>query len=183
MPTKSIRIWLYAAIILPLMMFAHTAHAAVTITFYSHDFGDRFPHAFVVLKGTVDSTGETVDTNYGFTAVNVTPAILWGSVLGKVETSKPEYVADSRPHFSMELTDAQYARVMGKVQEWRDKEQKSYNLGKSNCVHFVSEMAELLGLRVNPKSKLYKKPKSFLYEVAEWNEGLTLDGQAAATAD
>ena len=158
MPKKSIRIWLYAAIILPLMMFAHTAHAAVTITFYSHDFGDRFPHAFVVLKGTVDSTGETVDTNYGFTAVNVTPAILWGSVLGKVETSKPEYVADSRPHFSMELTDAQYAQVMGKVQEWRDKEQKSYNLGKSNCVHFVSEMAELLGLRVNPKSKLYKKP-------------------------
>ena len=30
-----------------------TARAEVIATFYSHDFGDHFPHAFVKLKGTV----------------------------------------------------------------------------------------------------------------------------------
>ena len=25
------------------------ASAAVTVSFYSHDFGDRFPHAFIVV--------------------------------------------------------------------------------------------------------------------------------------
>ncbi len=183
MPTQTLRIWLYAAIILPLLLFAHSVNAAVTITFYSHDFGDRFPHAFVVLNGTVDATGETVDTNYGFTAVNVTPAILWGRVLGKVETSEPQYVARSRPHFSIELTDAQYAQVLAKAEEWRTKEQKNYSLNKANCVHFVSEMAQLLGLNVNPNSKLYKKPKSFLYEVTALNPGLRLGQEAAATRE
>ncbi len=166
------RTWIYAALILPFLLFAQTAHAAVTITFYSHDFGSHFPHAFIVLKGTVGSTGEVVDTNYGFTAVNVSPAILWGRVKGKIETSKPKYVADSNRHFSIELTDAQYASVITKVEEWRNKKQKSYSLNKSNCVHFVGEVARLLGLKTNPKSKYFKKPKTYLREVESLNPEL-----------
>ena len=60
------------------------AHAQVVATFYSHDFGDHFPHAFIKLKGKVESSGEVVDTNYGFTAVTVSPAILMGSVKGMI---------------------------------------------------------------------------------------------------
>lgn len=161
-------------IIAPILFWAQSAFAAVTITFYSHDFGSHFPHAFIVLKGDLDSTGEAVDANYGFTAVNVSPNILFGSVKGKIETSKAEYVKDSDPHFSITLTDAQYDKVIKKMEEWRDRPQKSYNLNKRNCVHFVAEVAQLLGLKTNAKSKYFKKPKTFLREVKELNPGVEL---------
>src|SRR3546814_20915850 len=62
---------------------ATSARAEVVVSFYSHDFGDRFPHAFIVMTGTLDATGEVVDVNYGFTATSVSPAILFGSVQGQ----------------------------------------------------------------------------------------------------
>lgn len=161
-------------IIAPMLFWAQSAYAAVTITFYSHDFGSHFPHAFIVLKGDLDSTGEAVDANYGFTAVNVSPGILFGSVKGKIETSKAEYVEDSDPHFSITLSDAQYGKVIAKMEEWRDRPQKSYNLNKRNCVHFVAEVAQLLGLKTNAKSKYFKKPKTFLREVKTLNPELEL---------
>lgn len=161
-------------IIAPVLFWAQSAYAAVTITFYSHDFGSHFPHAFFVLKGDLDRSGKQIDTNYGFTAVNTSPRILFGSVKGKISTSKDKYVANSDPHFSITLTDAQYDEVIAKMEEWRDRPQKSYNLNKRNCVHFVAEVAQLLGLKTNPKSKKFKKPKSFLREVKTLNPGLTL---------
>lgn len=145
------------------------ARAEVVVSFYSHDFGDRFPHAFIVMKGKVDATGETVDANYGFTATSVSPAILLGSVKGEVQVSKPDYIAKSDRQFDVTIDDATYARVLAKVAEWRDREQPSYSLGKRNCVHFVMELAEVVGLKVNRKSKLFKKPKSFLIEVKGLN--------------
>lgn len=151
------------------------ARAEVIATFYSHDFGDHFPHTFFTLKGTVDATGEVVDTNYGFTAKNVTPAILWGSVLGMIETKDAKYIGKSNAHFTYRLSQQQYNALMAHVEEWRNKPQKSYNLNKSNCVHFVMEAAELLGLKVNRQSKLFKKPKSFVLEVMSLNPELVLD--------
>ncbi|MBB6428092.1 hypothetical protein [Sphingopyxis sp. JAI128] len=163
-------------IFLPLLLFcagfAVPVRAEVVVSFYSHDFGDRFPHAFVVLKGTVDATGEVVDANYGFTATSVSPAILFGSVKGKVESSKPDYVAKSDRQFDVTVDDATYARLLAKIDEWRTRDQPSYSLNKRNCVHFVMELAEIAGLAVNRKSKLFKKPKSFLIEVKELNPQL-----------
>ena len=169
---KKLSLFLMALIALCFALTPSTAIAQVTITFYSHDFGNRFPHTFITLKGTVAKTGEAVDTNYGFTAKNVSPAILFGSVIGIVETSKPDYIAKSDPQFALVLTDDQYAKVMGMVAEWRDRPQKSYNLNKRNCVHFVMETAALLGLHVNRKSKYFKKPKTFLREVLKLNPTL-----------
>lgn len=151
---------------------AAPARAEVVVSFYSHDFGDRFPHAFIVMKGAVDATGEIVDANYGFTAVSVSPAILLGSVKGKVESSKPDYIAKSDRQFDVIVDDATYARIIAKVAEWRDREQPSYSLNKRNCVHFVMELAEVVGLKVNRQSKLFKKPKSFLIEVRGLNPQL-----------
>lgn len=150
------------------------AQAEIDVTFYSHEFGDTFPHGFIVLKGTLDATGEVVDANYGFTAKNVSPAILFGSVIGIVESVEPKYIADSNPHFTVRLDDAAYARLLAKVAEWRDWPQKSYNLGKRNCVHFVMEAAETVGLRVNRASKYFKKPRSFLQEVERLNPTVRL---------
>lgn len=151
-----------------------SASAEVLATFYSHDFGDHFPHGFVKLNGTVDSTGEVIDTNYGFTAVNVSPAILMGSVKGMIETKDAKYIADSNPHFTLRLSDAEYAKFIAFVEEWRNVPQKNYNLNKRNCVHFVMEAAALLGLNVNRQSKFFKKPKSFILETMKLNPELKL---------
>ena len=63
---------------------------------------------------------------------------------------------------------------MSHVEAWRNIPQKSYNLDKQNCVHFVMEAAALLGLKVNRKSKLFKKPKSFVLEMMTLNPELKL---------
>ena len=166
---------LSALLITLLLVFAPAAvRAEVQATFYSHDFGDHFPHTFIKLKGTVDATGEAVDTNYGFTAKNVTPAILWGSVKGMIETKDEKYIADSNAHFTLKLSHAQYDALLSHVEAWRNIPQKSYNLDKRNCVHFVMEAAALLGLKVNRNSKLFKKPKSFVLEMMTLNPELKL---------
>jgi len=163
---------IFLSLLLLCVGLASPARAEVVVSFYSHDFGDRFPHAFIVMKGTVDATGEVVDSNYGFTAVSVSPAILFGSVKGKVESSEADYIAKSDRQFDVTVDDATYARVLAKVAEWRDREQPSYSLNKRNCVHFVMELAETVGLKVDRKSKLFKKPKSFLVEVKGLNPQL-----------
>ena len=169
--TRGLRLILLSLLLLCAGLTA-PARAEVVVSFYSHDFGDRFPHAFIVMKGKLDATGEEVDTNYGFTATSVSPAILFGSVKGEVQTSKPDYVAKSDRQFDVTVDDATYARLMEKVAEWRTREQPSYSLGKFNCVHFVMELAEVAGLKVDRKSKLFKKPKSFLLEVKSLNPDL-----------
>jgi hypothetical protein len=171
---------LSALILSLLLLFAPAGvQAQVTATFYSHDFGDHFPHTFFSLKGTVEATGEAVDINYGFTAVNTTPAILWGSVKGMIESKDAKYIEKSNPHFTIRLTPAQYDALIAHVEAWRTKPQKSYNLNKSNCVHFIMEAAELLGLKVNRESKLFKKPKSFVLEMMALNPDLKLEQDAA----
>lgn len=152
--------------------FAPSAHAAVVVSFYSLDFGERFPHAFVTFRGTLDATGERVDLNYGFTAKSVSPALLLGSVKGVVLSKDAAYIAKADRQFGVTVDDATYGRLMAKMREWRDREQPSYSLNKRNCVHFVMEMAETAGLRVNRKSKYMKKPKSFLQEVQKLNPGI-----------
>jgi len=171
MMTHGLRL-IFLSLLLLCAGLASPARAEVVVSFYSHDFGDRFPHAFIVMKGTVDATGEVVDSNYGFTAVSVSPAILFGSVKGKVESSEADYIAKSDRQFDVTVDDATYARVLAKVAEWRDREQPSYSLNKRNCVHFVMELAETVGLKVDRKSKLFKKPKSFLVEVKGLNPQL-----------
>ena len=157
------------------------ARADVDVTFYSHDFGENFPHTFFTAKGEL-ANGEVIDTNYGFTAVNVTPAILWGSVLGEIETSTPNYISKSDPHFTVTLQDAAYARLVTVVQKWRDKPQKSYSLNKRNCVHFIADAIATLGYDINADTKNWKKPKSFLREVMTLNPGLSLQPAEIAAA-
>jgi hypothetical protein len=152
---------------------AAPAAAAVEIAFYSRELGgNNFPHAFVTLRGTVDETGEAVDTSYGFTAKAVSPAILFGSVAGEVIVEGGQQIARSDRQFSLILSDAQYRAVMGVVQAWRDRAQPSYNLNRRNCVHFVAELARTVGLRVEDAASLMKRPRSFLQHVRAQNPQL-----------
>ena len=153
--------WLLAAV---------PAHAAVTITFWSHEFGNSFPHAFFTLRGAPDAGGPPVDANYGFTARSISPAILMGTVAGKLDIAKPGYMRSSDAQFSVVLTDAQYADVMKLVAEWsEDGGDSRYNLNNRNCVHFVQEAARRSGLTGLDQPKLMKKPRSFLLAVGAAN--------------
>ena len=159
-------------LVLRLMLFAGavtsagSALAAVEITFYSREFGiNNFPHAFVTLQGHLDSDGRVIDESYGFTAKAISPAILAGSVGGKVIQETPGYIARSDKQFSLLLNDDAYYSVVRVVDAWRSRPQPSYNLNKSNCVHFVGELAQAAGLKVTFPPKLMKKPRAFLAEV------------------
>ncbi len=54
---------------------------------------------------------------------------------------------------------------MAHVSKWKNIPQKSYNLNKRNCVHFVEDALKLLGYKTNPKTKYRKKPTSFMKEI------------------
>lgn len=171
---------LVARLFLALAMFAGIAgraDAAVDIAFYSRELGgNNFPHAFVVLDGTLESTGEPVHASYGFTAKAVTPAILFGSVAGEVIDESPRQVERSTRQFDLRLTDDQYRAVMAVVREWRERRQPSYNLNRRNCVHFVAALAAAAGLRVDYPRGLMKRPRSYLQHLRELNLRLVAPG-------
>ena len=165
-----------ARLLLPLVLLLGLpapALAAVEIAFYSRELGgNNFPHAFVALRGNVDSTGEAVDTSYGFTAKAVTPALLFGSVSGEIIVEGPQQIARSDRQFVLTLSDEQYRAVMTIVDSWRNRAQPSYNLNRRNCVHFVGAVAEAVGLRVEYVGRLMKRPRSFLQHVRSLNPQL-----------
>ena len=164
---------LLAALLLALA--AAPAAAAVRITFYSKELGASFPHAFVIVDGALDRGGPRISEDYGFTAKTVSPAILWGRVKGQVITDHSEsYVAASDRHFTFTLTDAEYDRMVATVARWRGLKQPSYDLGTSNCIHFVAEIAASIGLQPSPKKGLMKKPRSFLESLTEANRAWLL---------
>ncbi|WP_295561349.1 hypothetical protein [uncultured Sphingomonas sp.] len=163
---------LAAALLLSSLFGAAPAWAAVTITFWSHELGNSFPHAFFTLRGVPDAGGAPVDANYGFTAKSVSPKLLMGTVAGRLDISKPFYIAGSDAQFSVVLTDAQYNAVLGLVAAWDEKTGDAhYNLNQRNCVHFVKEAARIAGLTDLDRPKLMKKPRSYLQSIAEANAG------------
>lgn len=148
------------------------ADAAVTVSFYSRGLGSSFPHALVAVSGTLDRSGAVVDTNFGFTAKSVSPALLMGPVTGVVEISTAKYLKGSERQFAVTITDQQYDQILAHVEKWRNLPQKSYDLDTRNCIHFAGSIAELLGLTVSYDKKLIKKPKSFLLSVIALNPKL-----------
>ncbi len=180
MRVAGLRFWLFAIFFLAVQA---PANAAVEIAFYSRELGgNNFPHAFIALHGIVDSTGEQVNTTYGFTAHSVTPAILWGSVSGEVVVEGERQMARSTRQFALTLSDERYRAVMAVVEAWRNRPQPSYNLNHRNCVHFVAELARTVGLRVEELPRLMKRPRSFLLHVLSLNPQLAAPPQAATAS-
>lgn len=152
-------------------LIALPAQAAVTITFWSHELGNSFPHAFITLRGVPDAGGDPIDSSFGFTAKSVSPALLFGTVAGKVERPTIGYMNGSDAQFSVTLTDAQYAAELALLAAW-DPERGGdgqYSLNQRNCVHFVKEAARIAGLSGLDQPSLMKKPRSYLKTVAAAN--------------
>lgn len=160
----------FAALLLSLT--ALPAQAAVIITFWSHELGNHFPHAFFTLRGVPDAGGAPVDLNFGFTPKAISPAILFGPVQGRIDIAKPGYVEGSDAQFSAVLSDAQYADILRLADEWDEKKgDGTYRMNTRNCVHFTQEAARRAGLAKVDFPALMKKPRSFLKAVAAANAG------------
>ncbi|MEM7690331.1 MAG: hypothetical protein AAF291_15040 [Pseudomonadota bacterium] len=162
-------------IILLTLAWAPPALAEVQIHFHSFNgsvlFG-RYPHTFIVLEGTLDATGEAVNENYGFSARRATPAVLAGPVEHMILTETAKNIRRTNRHFSITLSDAEYVRVMKLVQSWMDAPGKFYDLENRNCIHFVGEIARLIGLKVDYPSAMLRQPKRWLNHISALNPDL-----------
>jgi hypothetical protein len=144
-----------------LMLTSFPAQAAVEVTFYTRDLGTQFPHAFVKVEGALDRGGQRIDTNYGFTATAVTPALLFGSVRGRVEAVGDGYVRASDAHFVLTIADSDYDSLIAAVERWRGLPQPAYHLNRRNCVHFIADLAAALGMRAETPRNLMRRPRAF----------------------
>ena len=170
-------------LLVALLLWPVAAPAKVTLTFYSRELGVYFPHAFVRVTGATDAEPDKqLDTNYGFTAKAVTPAVLMGAVGGEILAANPTYVRRSNSHFSLVLSDEQYGQVLAIVKKWRDLPQPSYDLHHANCVHFVGDVARALGMKVDDSQpKLMSRPRSYIINLIRLNPGvgtITAGGRA-----
>src|SRR6478735_10022877 len=172
------RIWGFCLAVL--FAGAAPAQAAVTITFYSHDFRmfgagllANFPHGFIILSGTPDDGTTSVTGNFGFSATDFFINALWEPVEGSLDKNPlpADYVNGADRHFSFPLTDAQYRAVAAVVEKWRSYPQPSYDIDKHNCVTFVKELAVAAGLTVSEAPRFIRKPKEFLADMATRNAG------------
>ncbi len=173
-----VRVW--ALFLLALFATTSPAAAAVTITFYSHDFRmfgagmlTNFPHGFIALSGTPDDGTPAINGDFGFSATDFFVNALWEPVEGGLDPSPlpASYIAAADRHFSFPLTDAQYHAVVVVVEKWKSWPQPSYDLDKHNCVTFVKELAIAAGLSVSDSPGFIRKPKEFLDDMATRNAG------------
>lgn len=151
-----------------------TAMAAVEIHFHSFNgsvFG-RYPHTFIVLDGTLEADGSVIKENYGFSAVSSTAAILSGWTSHMVYVEKDNYVRKTNRHFSIQLSDEQYFRIVAEMRAWKDEPGKRYSLDERNCIHFVGQMASILGLKVEYPKNMLRRPKKWLNHLTSLNPQL-----------
>ncbi|MXO68953.1 hypothetical protein GRI72_08955 [Altererythrobacter marinus] len=167
----------FLAMLLALVALACSAGAAAEVRMSFHSFNGsvlfgRYPHAFIVLEGTLEETGAPVQENYGFTAKTISTRILSGPVEHAIMTEEEKYLRKTNRHFTVTLTDAQYWRVRAEVAKWRDAPGKYYDLDRRNCIHFVGAMARIAGLKVEYPKDMLRRPKKWLNHVTRLNPQL-----------
>lgn len=160
--------------LLALLLWPMAAPAKVTLTFYSHELGNYFPHGFVRITGATDAApGIQIDTNYGFTPVSLTAGLLSHPVPGEIKAADPKYVSRSDSHLALVLTDEQYDQVLAIVHKWETRPQPSYDLHQANCVFFVGDVARALGMKVDDSQpKLMMRPRSYIINLIRLNPGV-----------
>ncbi len=171
------RLGAFLALAFTLLGASVPARAAVTIDFYTHELtlvarglNTYFPHALVILHGTTED-GTKVDTNLGFTAKTVFINMLWQKVTGEMDPSPLPigYLAGADRRFSFTLTEAQYRAVLATADRWRNAPQPSYDIDESNCVIFIKNVAQAVGLSVSDEKRFVRAPSDFLLDVAQRN--------------
>lgn len=149
--------------------------ADVQVTFHSFNgsvLGGRYPHTFVSLSGDLAASGKPVAENYGFTAKNVSPAILRGPVMHEISIEKIKYLKSTNRHFTITISDIKYRQIVAEMRKWRDTPGKYYDLDRRNCIHFVGAVAKIVGLKVSYPQKMIRRPKKWLNHISAINPQL-----------
>lgn len=169
------RRWLALLAAAAILLLANPAWAQVTVHFHSFNgslpFG-RFPHTFVVFEGTLDSTGQRIEENFGFSAISVMEAAGGGPARHEIVVEQPRQIGRTNRHFSVRLTDGAYRVMRAEVEAWRNQPGRYYELDRRNCVHFVARLAQLAGLAVDVPQNLVRRPKAWLNYVTRHNPQL-----------
>jgi hypothetical protein len=170
------RIPRFLAHLLALVALAWSGAAMAEVQIHFHSFNGslfgRYPHTFIVLEGTLESTGARVNENYGFSARSSTAAITSGWAEHMVLQESEKNIRNTNRHFSIRLTDAQYFRIVEEVRRWQLEPGKRYSLDERNCIHFVGAMAQALGLKVEYPEDMLKRPKKWLNHITRLNPQL-----------
>lgn len=152
------------------LLVAFPAAAEVRVSFYSHAWnaqGDgMYPHAFIRVTGQPAFATAPIDETYGFTTRQ--QALVFLKARGHVESADAGYVSRSVPHFWVEITDDQYRSLRERIDTWSRPPGSDYNLNRRNCIHFVADLAQHLGLGAGDTKTL--KPEVFLSEMTKLNE-------------
>lgn len=162
------------ALLLLALGWSSFAAAAVDITFHSFNgsvLAGRYPHTFVSMEGTLED-GTPVKENFGFSAKRASLAVLNGPVEHMILVEEEKWLRKTNRHFTLSMTDEQYRKVSVLVEAWRNAPGKYYDLETRNCIHFVGEIAKIMGLKVNYPDKLLRKPKSWLNYITTLNPQL-----------
>jgi hypothetical protein len=161
-------VWLALQLPLPAM-------AQVTLAFHSFNgsyLGGRYPHAFIVLEGTLES-GQAIRENYGFSTSASAFAALNGNQPGIIQVEKDSYIVKTNRHFAVPISDAQYRAIIAEVQAWKDPPgQKRYSLDTRNCIHFVARIAAMVGIDAPVPRNMVRRPKLWLNHVTRLNPRL-----------
>lgn len=151
------------------------ALADVQLSFHSFNgsvlFG-RYPHAFIVLEGELEETGQAINENYGFTAKTVSTRILNGPVEHDIMIEEPKYISKTNRHFTVTISDDQYREVIALMRAWRDAPGEYYDLDTRNCIHFVGEIAKIAGIRIEYPDNMLRRPKKWLNYITSLNPQL-----------
>ena len=150
------------------------AAAAVDLTFHSFNgsvVAGRYPHAFVSMAGTLED-GTVVKENFGFSAKRTTLAVLNGPVEHTILVEKDKWLTRTNRHFTITITDQKYREVRALVEAWRNAPGKYYDLETRNCIHFVGEIAKIVGLEVVYPEKMMRRPKKWLNYITGLNPRL-----------
>ena len=132
----------------------------------------RYPHTFIAMDGELESTGQAINENYGFTAKSVSTRILSGPVEHDIMIEDAKYLRKTNRHFTMTITDAQYHRIVAEMRKWRDAPGKYYSLDDRNCIHFVGAIAQIVGLKVDYPENMLRRPKKWLNHITAINPQL-----------
>jgi hypothetical protein len=171
------QVWRGLALLAATAMALLAIPAVAQVTVHFHSFNGsvligRYPHTFVVFEGTLDSTGERIDENFGFSTTSVLQAAGGGPAPHEIVTEDARQIARTNRHFSIRVTDAMYRTLRAEVETWRNQPGRYYLLGSRNCIHFVARLASLLGLQADVPDRLHQRPKAWLNYVTRLNPHL-----------
>jgi hypothetical protein len=164
---------------------AGAAHAAITVSFYSHGWGTGahgfiyFPHAFIMIERPGPDGAPAPPESYGFTAVGQDISVLMHPTPGQVIPEDPVYLTRSTLHFTLQITEGEYQALRATAAKWAAPGAPLYNLDGHNCITFVAELASALGLKIPPPTG--RDPGKFLEGVRQLNAARLPAGAAPAT--